>query len=108
MQEQKVKDTNLGVNFDTILPALFEGLIENHHPLSFIAQQGIKDLLQTNVTSMMNQMAKAKVRPILRQVMFAVRPCFEGTLQATYKAALGAIRYTGLSEGTYLNASVKS
>lgn len=38
-----------GIEFQLILPALFEGLVETQHPYCFIAQQGIKDLLQTSV-----------------------------------------------------------
>ena len=42
---------SIGVDLVTILPAMFEGLIETKHPFSLIAQQGVKDLLSTQVAA---------------------------------------------------------
>lgn len=36
-------------DFETMLIAFVDGLIETKHPLNFMAQQGIRDLLDTSV-----------------------------------------------------------
>lgn len=80
-----------GVDIGSVLPALFEGLIETKHPLSFIAQQGIKDLLGTAVC-VFKKMARKVVIPLLKKLLHAVRPCFDSPEQSVYLAALSAIR----------------
>lgn len=73
------------VDFAGLLPALCEGVVETRHPLGFIAEQGVKDLLQTSN-------AQAKLRPILKQVILSLRGCFPPDKPDAYKRGLNVVK----------------
>ena len=66
------------IDYYSILPICFDGIIENVHPYKFISRQSSKELLMANVN------VKEKVIPILNQLFYSLRKGINSNDEETF------------------------
>ena len=84
------------MNFDPLLVRLFEGLLENSHPYTFISRAAIKDLLsQSN--------AAPKTIPLLYELTGLLRVCLSSKDVEVISNGLYGLRHLSAAVGKALD-----
>jgi len=89
----------LELDYDPLLINCFEGLLETDHPYSFVANQALKELLESAGAS-------DKTIPLIPKLIMPLRLSFLSNDDALWQRGLNALKLLSEATGHHLNSHI--